>query len=774
MSDGFGRGTSEISGKSGSERNPRTTLSGSPQITSHNRTFDRWRRVRQKLGVFASGDLVRFFGSFFVFLKENRRTKIILILFLSAVSIHAIVVESVGYYVRTRLLDLRGLKELSRNFINKELGRAVTLGVVDYDFPNSVVFEDFRISSDEDFALNHILFRTNKIQFRLGGLWKGQPFVRGIVVKDSSINIDLQDQIAGELIGYIQKINIPEIRLMNTTVTVSQGGEEILSALKGIDIIITKRPEGVIVAVGDSLFPFPYSRFIQGTFETKFDSNESKSSFRFQNVKAEKVRGIYSLFGKIAPSSGKISGEYEIVLNGKKVFVKGKNQFTNVSGKILQDLPLGLKIPDLKDADLVHEMDLTLDETGEKQIHIFTKEGNLFRLTYGLNPKKLATWEIFADWKNIQELKSIFQLPGDLETLEGRLNLKGKWEESGNYGDWIKSNVSLNLLGFHWKDPFLDLRLEEADFKVLPGNLLEFDAKGSLFQESITTRITGKTGWKKSPRANGAFFYPLYNDWKWDLELDRVSVKDFLPVYHSWKNWIRTDIKTRQEKLVPEIRWTRTPFYKYLMEYFTFTVQWKLKSFRLKEKDLGRFALSGKVVPFFSRLDLKGFRDENPFVEAFANFTFGQDNPYFDLRLKITEMPWEEPANGFCGSWIVPETVTSDTTIRFFGDDFLALHNSLNVLHNVSFNRSRFQDKRSLPLNLREPFDFGYEHNLLPTLSYYRNVFWKNETADLKGYGAVEGNRVRISANGKLNDTYISRKFKEEAGECKLESIGDR
>ncbi|WP_244284489.1 LIC_12586 family protein [Leptospira barantonii] len=774
MSDGSGRGTSEVSGESGSERNPGTTFSGSSKITRPILKFSLFQKVRQRFQTFAPVDILRFLGSFFLFLKENRRTKIILISFVIVVSVHAIVVESVGYYVRNYLLDLRGLKELSRNFINKELGRAVTLGVVEYDFPNAVVFEDFRISSEEDFALNHILFRTNKIQFKLGGLWKGQPYIRGIVVKDSSINIDLQDQISGELIDYVQKINIPEIRLMNTTITISRGGEEVLNALKGIDIVITKRPEGVTVAVSDSLFPLPYSRFIQGTFETKFGSEESKSIFRFQNVKAEKIRGIYSLFGKMALSSGKISGEYEILLNGKNVSVKGKNEFTNVSGKILQDLPLGLKVPDLKDADLVHEMDLKLDETGEKQIHTFTKEENLFRLTYSANPKKLASWEVFADWKNIQELKSVFQLPGDLEILEGQLNLKGKWDESGNYGDWIKGGVSLSLLGFHWKDPFFDVQLDQANLNVLPGNLMEFTAKGNLFQEPISTKITGKTGWKKSVRGNGTFYYPLYNDWKWDLELDRISVKDFLPVYHSWKNWIRTDIKTRQEKLVPEIRWTRTPFYKYLIEYLTFTVHWKLKSFRFKDKDLGRVTLDGKVIPFFSRLDLKGFQGENQFVEAFANFTFGQDNPYMDLRLKVTEMPWEETVNGFCGALLVPETVTSDISIRLFGDDFLALHNSLNVLNNVSFNRSRFQDKRSLPLNLREPFDFGYEQNILPTLSYYRNIFWKNETADLTGYGAVEPNRIRISANGKLNDTFIGRKFREESGECKLESTGDR
>ncbi|WP_241555879.1 LIC_12586 family protein [Leptospira yasudae] len=774
MSDGSGRGSSEISGESGSEGNSGTTFSGSSKITRPDFKFSLANRVLQKIKTLEPVDFVRFLGSFFTFLKENKRTRIILISFLIVVGVHAVVVESVGYYVRNYLLDLRGLKELSRNFINKELGRAVTLGVVEYDFPNAVVFEDFRISSEEDFALNHILFRTNKIQFKLGGLWRGQPYIRGIVVKDSAINIDLQDQIAGELIGYIQKINIPEIRLMNTTITISRGGEEVLNALKGIDIVITKRPEGVTVAVSDSLFPLPYSRFIQGSFETQFDSPESKSKFRFQNVKAEKIRGVYSLFGRMAPSSGKISGEYEILLNGKKVSIQGKNQFTNISGKILQDLPLGLKIPDLKDADLVHEMDLKLDETGEKQIHTFTKEENLFRLTYSLNPKKLATWEVFADWKNVRELKAIFQFPGDLETLEGQLNLKGKWEESGNYGDWIKSSVSLSLLGFHWKDPFFDVRLDQAELNIAPGNLIGWNAKGSLYQEAIATKITGKTGWKKAVRGNGSFYYPLYNDWKWDLELDRVSVKDFLPVYHSWKNWIRTDIKTRQEKLVPEISWTRTPFYKYLMEFLTIQVHWKLKSFRFKDRDLGRATLDGKIVPFFSRLDLKGYREENQFVEAFANFTFGQNNPYTDLRIKVTEMPWEEPVNGFCGSWILPETVTSDTTIRFFGDDFLALHNSLNVLHNVSFNRARFQDKRSLPLNLREPFDFGYELNLLPTLSYYRNIFWKNESADLTGYGAVENHRIRINANGKLNDAFISRKFKEESGECKLESIGDR
>ncbi|WP_244939857.1 LIC_12586 family protein [Leptospira adleri] len=774
MPDRSGRGSSEISGKPGPERDPGKTFSGSSKIIRSIFSLSFIDRVWRKAKSLAPGDLLRFLGSFFVFLKENRRVKFILIAFVVLLCGHAIVVESVGYYVRTRLLDLRGLKELSRNFINQELGRAVTLGVVEYDFPNAVVFEDFRISSEEDFALNHILFRTNKIQFRLGGLWKGQPYIKGIVVKDSSINIDLQDAIAGELIGYVQKINIPEIRLLNTTITISKGGEEVLNAIKGIDIVITKHPEGVIVKVSDSLFPLPYSRFIQGTFETKFNSEESKSIFRFQNVKAEKIRGLYSLFGKMLLTSGKISGEYEILLNGKKLSVNGRNQFTNVSGKIQQDLPLGLKIPDLKDADLIHEMDLKLDETGEKQIHTFTKEENVFRVTYGLNPKKLAVWEMYADWKNIRELKSIFQLPGDLEILEGQFNLKGKWEETGNYNDWIRSNVSFHLLGFHWKDPFFDVRFDQIIANVLPGNLLEFNAKGTLFQETLAMSIAGKTGWKKSPRANGAFFYPFYNDWKWDLELARISVKDFLPIYHSLKNWIRTDIRTRQEKLIPEIRWTRTPFYKYLMEYFTATVHWKLKSFRIKEKDLGRASLDGKIVPFFSRLDLKGYQNETQYLEGFANFTFGQDNPYMDFRLKIAEMPWEEPVNGFCGSWIMPETVTSDTTIRLFGDDFLALHNSLNILHNVSFNASRFQDKRSLPLNLREPFDFGYELNLLPTLSYYRNIFWKNESADLTGYGAVEPNRIRISANGKLNETFISRKFKEEAGECKLESIGDR
>lgn len=688
--------------------------------------------------------------------------------------LHSIVVESVGYYVRTHLLDLRGLKELSRNFVNQELGRAVTLGVVKYDFPNAVVFEDFRISSEEDFALNHTLLKTNKIQFRLGGLWKGQPYIRSIVVKDASINLDLKDQISGELISYVQKINIPEIRMMNTTIRISKGGEEVLNSLKGIDIIITKQSEGVVVKVSDSWFPFPYSRFIQGTFETKFNSEESKSIFRFQNVKAEKVRGLYSLFGKIALSSGKISGEYEILINGKKISVKGKNQFTNVSGKIQQELPLGMKIPDLKDADLVHEMDLQLDEIVEKQIHTFSKEENIFRLTYSLSPKKLSTWETHLDWKNIRELKSIFQLPGDLEILEGQVNLKGKWEESGNYNDWIKSTFSLSLLGFYWKDAFLDLRLDQATFNLLPGNGLDLNAKGALFREPVSTRIQGKTGWKKAIRGNGTFYYPLYSEWKWDLELDRIAIKDFLPIYHSVKNWVRTDIRTRQEKLIPEIRWTRTPFYKYLMESLSLIVHWKLKSFHIKDKDLGRVIVDGKIVPFFSRLDLKGFRSDQPYVEAFANFTFGQDNPYMDFRLKIVEMPWEEPVNGFCGSWIVPESVTSDTTIRIFGDDFLALYNSLNILHNVSFNRSRFQDKRSLPLNLREPFDFGYEHNLLPTLSYYRNIFWKNESADLTGYGSVENNRIRINANGKLNDTFISRKFKEESGECKLESIGDR
>ncbi|MEI1280383.1 AsmA family protein [Leptospira venezuelensis] len=754
MSVGSGRGITEISGKPSTEGNLGENQPGSPtvihlKILIPKNPFFKKDSVTFRVAVPAK--LHRFVSSSFRKIQtitEKPSFRKISIALIVIFLLLAAAKETAEWYFVRRVLDLRGVKELTRGFINEELDRAVTLGVVEYEFPNHVFIEDLKISSDEDFASQRMIFKANKIELLLRGLWKGQPSVKAIRVRNAQLSIDLEDKISGEILSYIHKINIPEIRLEDTTVTVYKGGKVLLENVKGIDFNIRKEDTKINVQISDSLFPIPGFRYVNGKFSTDIGSKNMNLEILFKNAKAESSGGLYSEFSQFYPKKGKISGRAILESDGTNLKVQGKTEFSNVNGIVLQELPLQSEVWEWKDIDLEHEW--TRDQKGD----VFTEEHKVFSgedkltLLKSKNEKGLKTWDLSLTVQDLDDIRNFLPVSSDLETLGGSLDLHWKGAETGSYGDWMKSEAKFSLQDFRWKDPYLDLEIKDADLGWNPAGVLEAKLKGKQFGLPWSANLKGKTGYRKGVKGDGTAYFPLQGEYNLELETDSLVLSNFFPLYSSIRQWVREDIHTRMEKLIPEINFTRTPIYKYFLENPTGTLKLTAKEVKwdLGLPTMGKLDVGLKFAPSQSRLDANIAGTGTAKLNSY--FTYGTDNPYFGIDFETINLAWGVPSFSFCGGDLIPESLDSDGNIRFNGNNFLDIHDRMYItIDKVKLSNTVWKGKGEFPVPVPPKFEMGFDY-WNPGSPPKRNVYWKGGNVSATANSYIDSDSVKYFVTG--------------------------
>ncbi|TGL64337.1 AsmA domain protein [Leptospira sarikeiensis] len=685
--------------------------------------------------------------------------------------------ETAEWYFVRRVLDLRGVKELTRGFINEELDRAVTLGVVEYEFPNHVFIEDLKISNDEDFASQRMIFKANKIELLLRGLWKGQPSVRAIRVRNAQLSIDLEDKISSEILSYIHKINIPEIRLEDTNVTVYKGGKILLENVKGIDLTIRKEESKINVQISDSLFPIPGFRYMKGMFTTDIGSKNMRLDILFKNIKAGSSGGLYSEFTQFYPKSGKISGQAVLESDGINLKIQGKTEFSNIDGIVLQELPLQTDIWEWKDVNLDHEWSRSQQGNSYTEEHkVFSGEDRL-TLSKSKNEKGLKSWDLSLTVQDLDDVRNFLPVSSDLEVFGGGLDLHWKGNETGSYGDWMKSEAKLSLQNFKWKDPHLDLEIKNADLGWNTSGVLDAKFSGKQFGLPWFASLKGKTGYRKGVKGDGTAYFPLQGEYNLELETESIVLSNFLPLYRTVRQWIREDIHTRMEKLIPEINFTRTPIYKYFLEFPSGTIKLISKEVKWDSglPSMGKLDTSLKFTASQSRLDAS--LNGTGTAKLNSYFTYGTDNPYFGIDFETINLPWGVPSFTFCGGDLIPETLDSDGNIRFNGNNFLDIHDRMYItIDKVKLSNTIWKGKGEFPVPVPPKFEMGFDY-WNPGSPPKRNVYWKggNLSATANSYidsdsvkYFVTGNTYSISSesNSAVPISAFAFKIKENSAGC--------
>ncbi len=757
MPAGSGRGITEIPGKPRPEGDFGEDQSSSPTLIRFSFPIPKnpfFQRDRIFIQIPVPKILYRFGFKLFTQLqtiaerpsfRKYSIVAIVLLLLLAGVK------ETAEWYFVRRIIDLRGVKQLAREFINVELDRAVTLGVVEYEFPNHVFIEDLKISNDEDFTSQRMIFRANKVELLLRGLWKGQPSVKAIQVRNAHVSIDLEDRISGEILSYIHKINIPEIRLENTNLTVYKGGKVLLENVKGIDFDIRKEGTKIKVQISDSFLPIPGFRYIKGNFETDIGSKNMNLHLLFKNARAEASGGLYSEFAPFYPKTGKISGVADLETDGTNIRAKGKTEFSDVSGSVLVDLPLKEGDWEWKEVDLEHEWSRSTQGILNSEEHKILVGPDRFTLTKTKNEKGLQSWDLGLSIIDLDDLKDYLPLSSDMENLSGSVELIWKASETGNYGDWLKSEAKLSLQGFQWKDPYLDLGIQSANFVWAQGGLVEANAKGTQFGVPWTGVLKGKTGFRKGIKGDGRAYYPLQGDYSLEFETDSIILANFLPLYRSARQWIREDIHTRMEKLIPEIKFIRTEVYKYFMEFPSGTFKFASKEIYFDSglPNLGKLDVNLKFAASQSRLEARVLGSGEGKLTSY--FTYGSDNPYFNIDFETLGLAWGVPSFSFCGSDLIPGKLDSDGTIRFNGNNLLDIHDRMYVnIEKVRLIDTVWKGKGEFPVPVQPKFEMGFDY-WNPGNPPLRNIYWKSGDIGATANVYVDSDSLRYSVNGTVN-----------------------
>lgn len=658
--------------------------------------------------------------------------------------------EGAEWYFVHRVLDLRGIKELSRNFINGELGRAVALGVVEFKFPNHVFIEDLKISSEGDFAAQHLILRANKIELVLRGLWKGTPSVKAIRVRNAQIYLDLEDRISGEILGYIHKINIPEILLENTTVTLVKGGKVLLEEVRGVDFSIRKDGNRINVGISDSVFPWPGLRYVNGTFSTDVGSKGMSLALDFRNARAKAIGGLYSELSPLLPRNGRISGKAFLEVEDGILKGNGKTEFSAVSGIVMQELPLKEEPWEWRNVSLDHEWARSSGKDGTyKEYHKLVNNEDSLELSREKGTKGLRNWELKLDVSDLDRIRDFLPISEQLESFGGSLRLLCKGKETGNSNDWIQLESGFTLKHFRWKDAELDLEVKEGSLNWDRNGSFRMEMIGSQFGFPARWTSRGKAGFRRAFKGDGTPYYQVQGDFDTELKTDSIVLENYLPWYKRTRQEVREEVRTRMEKLIPEIHFVRTPVYKYFLEFLTGNLKIDAKELRLKSElpNLGALALNLKFAPSQSRLEgkLSGVGEG----KLSSYFTYGNDNPYFNFEFEGADLPWKLASFRFCGKDLTPEKISAKGTVRFFGNNFLDFRDHFNMnLQEVLFKGVHWSGNANFPLPLQPGFDMQFEYGD-PGNPMLKNLVWKSGNFNGTGnaYGE-ENSDLRYSVTG--------------------------
>ncbi|MCX8000439.1 MAG: hypothetical protein N3A69_16045, partial [Leptospiraceae bacterium] len=114
---------------------------------------------------------------------------IIIVFFLGIVSF-GIANNIYIYYLQKNNINIFQIKNIILQFIKTELGKATEIGMVSANILDGISFEDIRISAEEDFSNNKILFNSRRMDLRLGPIFSKSLQLEKIVFHNSKLEIE--------------------------------------------------------------------------------------------------------------------------------------------------------------------------------------------------------------------------------------------------------------------------------------------------------------------------------------------------------------------------------------------------------------------------------------------------------------------------------------------------------------------------------------------------------------------------------------------------------
>ncbi|TGM81009.1 LIC_12586 family protein [Leptospira bouyouniensis] len=722
----------------------------------------------------------RFFSTYrFLLWKQNlevllnriRENKRVLFSFLALGFVFFLFVLSyygLEFYLRNYRIPLVKLRKVVSATINKELGKAVDIGVLDFSLREGLIIEDLVVSNEEDFSYNDHMLKVKKVTFRLSSYFKESPTVERIDFYSPHLVLNEDIGMRSRLIEYIQTSRIKDIRFHDARLTVKKSETTLVDWKEGWDIDLLRKNKRIFLKYNNGWFWVPNTTRIKGEGEfSESNLEDYRFEFFWKNYPSEEAILLTNYLFGANVQSAVVSGEGRISANLNSGFVlDGDVEFENsyISVPFFEDYLLaGFRFRE--------KFHFTKDSEEREFI------GNDFQIKTQVLSR--ITKETLVSRKiefQIGALEDIFEHVTDISgnvryPLFGELHGFVELNETGEKNKWF--SVIGDVTGSEIKLDSSLVQLENGNLslKWKPNNEWDLKIDAEIFGKPSHLFGFGSSDWNRSKKIDGSYYYPMSSKTKLSFQTTELTAIDWKPLYEDWKKDTMEEIRERQEKLIPEEYFYQTKLYKYFLESMNFDLGIQITNFfpYRGSKSLGESKgnLGVKDGRFSLNLGLGNLDSKVSMVSYFASKT-----PNFSFNLYLKEYPWSDPWMNLCGIDVKPSNVSIDFSFNSIGSDYYMLHKDARTsyslkLFGVNFREGDLVSKGNFDIKpLKSNFDMEFTLNRYSDLDYLSDVVVTSDTIDLKGYGNNKNGNYQMTLYGLLGETRGSFNVSEEENKC--------
>lgn len=645
-----------------------------------------------------------------------------------------------AYYIKKNYINIFQIKSSIVSFVRKNLSKAVEIGIADFSSLQGIIFEDIKISQEEDFSSNKLLFTSKRIDVRLTSLFSKTIEPKKVVVYSAKLNINLDDPMNLNALKYFHELNLPDIYFDNLELQIRSNNQDLLRSSKPIHVSLVRREQFIDINFNDNQFMGILVGSLKGSGKYNLETNENSITIDFSNQDMYNMPGISKALLNLSPDSGLADGfisiskiKNDFSIDGNLNFRKFSGDFFPISNIKANDLTINAKFSYLKE---------TLDDkSSESYFKRKISSPDFFydeQIYSPANNLRKTTISIQVD--NFNKLLDGLVLEDEL-TLNGNMKLNMRMEETGKISDWvlIDGNGSINNLEFKSKSPEIILTNTRFLFNWSQ-NELRTELKGKLFDKDFDSNLDGSIYFTKISKE--APVSAVSSNIKLNVILESLILKSFQSIYDSIEKKIIGDIKERQEKMLPESFFIQSSLYKVFLEKANAKANMKIGEvkYRPNSHSIGKYNMDFKIESSNGNIVLSGGVLNKNEHEFNLNFHLGQKMPSFDFRTRISSLLWFDETFDLCDSSIYTDIIDFNMAFISSGNnfsDFLvnrSINGDLSLIRN-SFIRSNPGDN----VNLSELFQGQNNLNLSLGFNAYsqegflRNIEIKSNEIDLRG-----------------------------------------
>ncbi len=701
------------------------------------------------------------------FLKSKR----ILITFLSILFILISLIISkkifeTNFKEKINLFQLKNsyIKDIKLNF-----NKAAEIGISNYSIFNGIIFEDIKISTEEDFSNNKIFFSSERMDIQVENRNELKT-IKKIIFYNSKLKINFSNTENEKFLKYIFDLNPLEVEFQNFEIKLFKDEKEYFKTSENFSLKMNRENSQYSWIMNDS-------KFFLNTFsgEGKISKLENEifsiGKFNLNQFKIINLSGFFNELTNLNPENGDLNGVIDFQISPTETKLDGNVNILDFKGELFQFNNIGSK-----EFNLNSKFSYYKEQIGKNFESYFKKTLS--------NPDFVLDQLETISESNLKKIKINFRID-DLKNLtsklnlENRLNVSGKIDlkvefvETGKLNDYYLVNGLGEVKNFYLESFSPKLKISDFNMDFFWNNeKLNMNSIGKLFNKNLEFNLISDLKFQKNSDTKKIF---ISSTSKFDLKYSKLILEDFYSISESIYNYIYDDIKERQEKMLPESYLVLDPFYKFLVENAKLISKIEISEIEKNELNVnyGKFFLDSKLENGIANINFLKSEKE-------ANFGFkstiyiDRKIPTVDFRLEIENLFLNHKLFEFCDSIFYTDFLNFQFTFTSAGNNFSDFYANKSIAgifeanSSVFIKNDNYSDKISIMENLKSQknlslkFAFsGYSQDL-----YINNLNLNSDELQIFGNSLTLRGEQGYNFSGQVKNKPFNLNFFKKGDQC--------